>query len=190
MDIDLDFKTTFDPLELFDAVRASRVQDGKLVKHNVGVYFQEIAVDPLTGLSAVPYKDAEEIGYFKIDFLHLNVLDNFESKDEIKQLLAIDPDWSLLAREDVVQKLFQIHKYHDIVSRVMPKSIPELAECIALIRPAKKHLIDAYIKDPDAVREEIWRKPDDGKYYFKKSHATAYAMTIVLQLHLIKGGIL
>jgi len=190
MDIDLDFKTTFDPLELFDAVRASRVQDGRLVKHNVGIYFQHIPKDHQTGLSAIPYKEAEQIGYFKIDFLHLNVLDYFESKDEIKQLLEIDPDWSLLADENVVKKLFQIHNYHNIVSRIMPKSVSELAECIALIRPAKKHLIDAYMKDPNAVRQELWKKPDDGKYYFKKPHAVAYAMTIVLQLHLIKGGIL
>lgn len=190
MDIDLDFKTTFDPLEIFDATRASRVNNGELVKHNVGIYFQNIPVDQLTGLSAIPYKEAEEVGYFKIDFLHLNVLDHFDSKDEIRQLLDVEPDWSLLAREDVVQKLFQIHKYHDIISRIMPKSIPQLAECIALIRPAKRHLIDAYLKAPDVIRPEIWTKPEDDKYYFKKSHATAYAMTIVLQLHLIKGGIL
>lgn len=189
MDIDLDFKTTFDPLEIFDAVRASRVNEGALVKHNVGVYFQDIPIDPLTGFSAIPYKEAEEVGYFKIDFLHLNVLDHFETKDEIKQLLAVEPDWSLLGQQEAVEKLFQIHNYYDIISRIMPKSIPELAECIALIRPAKHYLINAYLKDPNAIRSEIWTKPEDGKYYFKKSHATAYAMTIVLQLHLIKGGI-
>lgn len=190
MDIDLDFRTDFDPLEIFEAVRASRVQDGKLVKHNVGVYFQNIAKDPITDLAAIPYEEAEEIGYFKIDFLHLNVLDAFESKKEIKALLNKDPDWLLLLHRDVVEKLFQINKHYDTISQVSPRSIPQLAECIALIRPAKRHLLQAYLKDPDAVRDEIWRKPEDGQYYFKKSHATAYAMTIVLQLHLAKVGLL
>jgi len=190
MDIDLDFKTTFDPLEIFEAIRASMVKNEKLAKHPVGIYFQNMPVDSLTGLAAIPYNKAEDAGYFKVDFLHLSVLDNFDSKDQIKALLKIDPDWSILADKEVVEKLFQIHKYHDIVSKIMPKSILELAECIAMIRPAKKHLIEGYLKNPDSVRAEMWTKPTDGKYYFKKPHAIAYAMTIVLQLHLIKGGIL
>lgn len=190
MDIDLDLKTNFDPLEIFDAVRASMVKNNDLVKHNVGVYFQSIPVDSMTGLAAIPYEQAEEVGYFKVDFLHLSLLDVFESKTEIRELLRHEPDWSLLMRPDIVPKLFQIHKQYDLVSKLAPKSVVELADCIALMRPAKVHLVDAYLKEKELIREELYRKPDDGKYYFKKGHAISYALNIVLQLHLIKGGVM
>lgn len=194
MDIDIDFKSDFDPLSIFDATRASMVKSGKLIKHPVGIYFQNIPVDPQTELSAIPYSKAEELGYFKIDFLHLTVLDqilvHFDSKDEMRQLSKLPPDWSLLEDKKVVEKLFQVHKHHAILMRVKPQSVQELADVIALIRPAKKHLLNAYIKDREAVRPHLYTKPEDGKAYYKKPHAVAYAITIVLQLHLIKGDIL
>ncbi len=190
MDIDLDLKTDFDPLDLFDVVRASMVKNEKLVKHNVGVYFQSIPVDSMTGLSAIPYQQAEEVGYFKIDFLHLSLLDVFETKEEIRELLKLEPDWSLLTQKDVVEKLFQIHRQYNLVSKLAPKSVQELADCIALMRPGKRNLVDAYLKDRVLVREELYLKPEDGKYYFKRGHAISYALNIVLQLHLINGGVL
>ena len=47
MDVDIDFKTTFDPLDYFDeAIRASMVnKDAQLIKHPAGVYFQSIPQD-------------------------------------------------------------------------------------------------------------------------------------------------
>ena len=33
--------------------------------------------------------------------------------------------------------------------------------------------------------EEVWTKPTDGAYYFKKAHAVAYAHAIVVQMNLI-----
>ncbi len=191
MDIDIDLQTNFDPLDIFkEATRASMVKNNDLIKHNVGVYFQTIPVDSMTGLAAIPYEQAEEVGYFKIDFLHLSLLDEFETKYEIRELLKHEPDWSLLLKEDVVEKLFQIHRQYNLVSKLAPKSVEELADCIALMRPGKRHLVDAYIKDKTLIREELYRKPEDGKYYFKKPHAISYALNIVLQLHLIKGSII
>lgn len=191
MDVDIDFNTDFDPLTVFPhAVRASRVQDGELKKHNAGIYFQNIPKDGITGLSAIPFKDAEELGYFKIDFLHLSLLDKFQSKEEIRILSKTEPNWLLLQSPDAVSKLFQIHNHFDLVVRAKPQSVQELADCIALIRPAKRQLLEAYIKDKDTIRPLIYKKPEDGRNYFKKAHSIAYAITIVLQLHLIEGNIL
>jgi hypothetical protein len=188
MDIDIDTQTTFDPLQIFTAVPASMVKDGVLTKHPVGVYFQNIPVDPITMLSAIPYEEAEELGYFKIDMLHLSVLDHFDNKEEIRILARTEPDWSLLLSPSVVAKLFQISKHYDIVSMVAPKSVQELADVVALLRPGKRYLLDGYLKNKEVIRQELYRKTD--KYYFKRAHAVSYATTIVLQLHLIKGGIL
>lgn len=190
MDVDIDFRTDFDPLTYFkEAIRASMVKDGELVKHPAGAYFQPIPVDPITNLAAIPYDKAEEVGYFKIDFLHLSMLDYFDDKQQIRVLIKKEPDWLLLQSPDVVAKLFQVRRHYTLLAKVKPKSVQELADCIALIRPGKRHLVDAYRKDPNAVRKELYRKPDEG-YYFKKSHAIAYSLTIVLQLHLVKAGIL
>lgn len=185
-DIDIDFPTHFDPQQHFkNAVAASMVKNNELVKHPCGQYFQHIPVDKQTGLSAIPYEEAEVLGYFKIDFLHLSLLDQFSSKTEIRQLVKKDPDWSMLLDPTVVEKLFQIHRHYDLLSKVKPQSVEELGDCIALIRPGKKHLLAPYLKNKTATRVELYRKSDDG-YYFKRSHALSYALTITLQLHLLK----
>lgn len=192
MDIDIDFRTNFDPLEYFpNAVRASMVDKNDLRKHPAGAYLQAMPKDEITGLAAIPYKQAEEIGYFKIDFLHLTLLDIFESKAEIRALIKKEPDWSLLEDREIVEKLFQIHRQFATVYTIKPTSIQELADTIALIRPGKKFMTQLYVTNREEVRAELYKKPDDPtKYYFKRSHALAYALNIVLQLHLIKAGII
>lgn len=189
-DIDIDFKTDFDPLIYFkEAIRASMVKNGELVKHPAGAYFQPIPVDSITGLAAIPYNQAEDLGFFKIDFLHLSTLDYFDNKQQIRVLIKKEPDWLLLQSPTVVAKLFQVHRHYNLLAEIKPTSVQTLADCIALIRPGKRHLLHAYKKSPDVVRAELYRKPEDG-YYFKRSHAIAYSLTIVLQLHLVKAGIL
>ncbi len=191
MDVDIDLKTDFDPLVYFkEAVRASMVKNEELVKHPAGAYFQSIPIDPVSTLAAIPYDRAEEIGYFKIDFLHLSLLDYFDNKKQIRALLKKDPDWSLLLDPKVVEKLFQIHKHHSLLVQVKPCSVQELADCIAMIRPGKRSLLPAYLKNREKVRPFIYRQSADDKSAFRKSHSIAYALTIVLQLHLIKAGIL
>jgi DNA polymerase III alpha subunit len=192
MDVDIDFKTNFNPLEYFkEGVRASQENKGNLQPHTAGIYFQKIPKDKISGLAAIPYQEAEELGYFKFDMLHLSLLDDFESKEEIRELLKIEPDWSLLEKQEVVEKLFQIHRQFDVVNIIKPKSIEDLCDCVAIYRPGKKHLIRHYNEDREFVRKELWKRPDDPeKYYFKRSHALAYAMNIVLQLHLISVGAL
>lgn len=190
MDIDIDLPSTFDPHKHFDCVTtASRVDKGKLVKHNCGVYFQKVPTDPITGLSAIPFKKADEFGLMKIDFLHLHVMDYFENKAQIRVLLKKPPKWGLLLKSNVVEKLFQLSNHGDILRRIQPKSILELADCIAIIRPAKSHLLEDYINDPEGTRAELYRKETKG-YAYKKGHAIAYAMNVVLQLHLIDAEIL
>ena len=40
----------------------------------------------------------------------------------------------------------------------------------------------------DNIMKEVWQKPKDGSYFFKKSHAVAYAQAIVVQMNLISSG--
>lgn len=191
MDIDIDTPSTFDPTKVFsNAIRASQYRDKKLTPHQCGVYFQDVPTDPISGLAAVPYEEAERLGCFKIDFLHLSVYDHFTSKEEITELLKHDPDWTLLQIPSVVEKLFQLSKHFDIIQQIKPRSVLDLADCLALIRPQKRFILNYYLNDPKRYRAELYKLENAEGYAFKKAHAVAYALVIVLQLHLIKGGVI
>lgn len=186
MDIDIDLPSSFKPQQTFEhVVLASMIDKGDIKKHPCGAYFQNMPVDSISGVAAIPYDVAEDFGYFKIDFLHLTVLDHLKSKQELRELSKTDPDWTLLMNEANVVKLFQIGKHYQLIKRVQPKSVIELADIVALIRPNKRHLLDQYLSNKEKIRPLLYRQQDDDKSSFKKSHAIAYALTIVIQLHLI-----
>lgn len=188
MDIDIDLPPKFEPEKFFNIVRATMIERGEAKAHNAGVYFQNMPKDSITGLAAIPFREADEHGFFKIDMLSLHLLDNFESKDEIRQLLKIEPDWTLLEDETVVEKLFHLGRHFETVYKMKPKSVSDLADCLAIIRPNKTHLIDKYAKNKRAVIKELYTKRDASD--LRKSHAVPYALLIVLQLHLIKADLL
>lgn len=188
MDIDVDVTPSFRPEKHFPSwVRACVLKDEKLTAHPCGVYPQAMAKDPLTGLAAIPYEDAEELGYLKVDFLHLNVYQHFTTRKEIDDLLKVSPDWTLLQLPSTWPKLFQLSKHGELLADLKPQSILDLADIMALIRPGKKNLVGLYKKEKDACRRMLYAQDESG-YTFKKSHALAYGYVVWLQLHLIAQG--
>jgi len=185
-DIDIDFLDRDQALTLFDHIRASRNESGKLVKHNTGVYFHEVPVNAVSGLCAIPYEEAEQEGNFKIDFLNVGIYKGVKDEAHLIQLMETEPLWDLLEQDDFTQLLFHVNGHGSILRQSKPKSIEQLAAVLAMIRPAKRYLIG---KDWTTVMTEVWKKPENDEYYFKKSHATAYAMAIVVQMNLICEGI-
>lgn len=143
--------------------------------------------DPVTKLSAIPYDQAEDLGFLKIDFLHLNVYSKFKSRAEIEEMIKKEPNWTLLQRPSTHEKLFQLSKHGEMLMALKPSSISDLADCMALIRPGKKTLVGLYSKNREQARKALYAKDDSG-YSFKKSHALAYSYVVVLQLHLIEDG--
>ena len=127
------------------------------------------------------------MGYFKIDVLNVSLYEKIESKKQLDELLDMEPMWELLEYQEVVEKLFHIHKHFAIVKSMKPTSVEQLAAVLGIIRPAKRHLLG---KDWDTVMQEVWVRPDnDEGYFFKKAHAHAYALAIVLQLNMMKAGL-
>jgi hypothetical protein len=185
-DIDLDFIDRDQALKLFKHIGASRIDDNKLVKHNTGVYFHRVPVDAKTGLCAVPYDHADREGYFKIDFLNVGIYKGVRDENHLNQLIGQEPLWDLLLDQEFVDLLFHLNGHVDILKKTCPTSVEQLAAVLAMIRPAKRYLIG---KDWTAIMKEVWTKPTNGDYYFKKSHATAYAMAVVVQMNLICEGI-
>ena len=178
-DIDIDFADRSVALAKLKH-RVAMLEPGK--KHNTGVYATEIPYNPITGISTVDYKTAEERGYFKLDFLNVSVYEKVKNREHLKQLMETEPLWDLLLEDDFVNKLFHVNGHGSILRQVKPTSIEQLAAVLAMIRPAKRYLIG---KDWMTVMSEIWVKPENDKYYFKKAHAIAYAHVIVVQMNLI-----
>ena len=182
MDIDIDFLDRDQALKLFKHVVASRLDADRLVKHNTGVYFHEVPVSAETNLCAVPYDHTDEYGYFKIDFLNVGLYKGIRGIEHLEFLLNQDPLWDLLEQDDFSNLLFHVNGHGSILREMRPKSIEQLAAVLAMIRPAKRYLIG---KDWETVMKEIWNRPANDEYYFKKSHATAYAAAVVVQMNLI-----
>lgn len=182
MDIDIDFLDRDQAIGLFNCTVASRIDDGQLVKHNTGLYFHEVPVDVITGLCQIPYDCAEDEGYFKIDFLNVGIYNGVRDEEHLIELMNKEPLWDLLEQEDFCNLLFHVNGYVKILRTTKPKTIPQLAAVLAMIRPAKRHLIG---KSWEEVGTEVWTKPTNNEYYFKKSHAHAYATAVVVQMNLI-----
>ena len=181
-DIDIDFIDREQALKLFKHTVASRDDNGRTVKHNTGVYLHEVPVDAVSGLCSIPYEQAEEQEFFKIDFLNVSIYKGVRNEDHLIQLMETEPLWDLLLQDEFNNLLFHVNGHGSILREMQPTSIEQLAAVLAMIRPAKRHLIG---KDWSTVMSEVWTKPETNDYYFKKSHATAYAAAIVVQMNLI-----
>lgn len=182
-DVDIDMTNRDDFLRLVNHTPASiKNNDGTYSKHNTGVYFQTIPTFPLEGFSSIEYETAEEDGWFKVDVLNNGIYKDVRDEAHIIELMNIEPLWDLLEHEEFVSQLFHISNYSNILARYKPTSIEQLAMILAIIRPGKKHLIG---KSWDEITKQVWVKPTDGSYYFKHSHAIAYAVAIVVQMNLI-----
>ena len=181
-DVDIDFFDRDGVLKLFKHTPASIINDKTTEKHKTGVYFHAVPEHPVTGHATLDYKKAEDRGYFKIDCLNVNIYKNVKSEQELVELMIQEPDWDMLKDPKVVENLFHLNGHFSIVSKLQPNTVEQLAAVLAIIRPAKRHLM---YKDWLDILKEVWVRPSDGSYFFKKSHAIAYAHAIVVQLNLI-----
>lgn len=181
-DIDIDVADRDEALKELQHIPASRYDGTDLRKHNVGVYFHKVPVDPVTGLASIDYTQAEERGYFKIDILNLNIYKGVRDEAHLEKLVNTEPLWEMLEREEIVNQLFQMNGHFDIVNMMKPRTIMQLAMVLAMIRPAKSYLIG---KTWEEIEKEIWVEPKDEKYFWKKSHAISYAMVVVVQMNLL-----
>lgn len=181
-DIDIDFADRDQALAWLDVTPASIIRDGKLVKHNTGVYATEIPQDPFTGYASLDYNDAESRGYIKLDFLNVNVYKQVRDESHLVELMR-EPDWTRLYDPAICSQLIHVNNHYDTLLK-MPEpvdTIPRLAMFLAVIRPAKRHLIGRTWKD---VAATVWDRVE-GEYAFKKSHAVAYAQLVVVNLNLL-----
>lgn len=182
-DIDIDLANRDEIIKLLNIIPASIIKEDNISKHNTGVYLTDIPVNPFTNSAAIDYKQAEDRGYFKIDLLNVNLYKQVKNEEHLISLMQ-EPDWNKLYNKDICEQLIHINHHYDTLIK-MPEpvnSIARLAMFLAIIRPAKRHLIGKSWRE---VSETIWDKPLDDSYYYKKSHAISYANLVVVNLNLL-----
>ena len=170
-DVDIDFYDRDGVLKLFKHTPASIIKDDKTEKHKTGVYFHAVPEHPVTGHSTLDYKQAEDRGYFKIDCLNVSIYKQVKSEQELVELMIQEPDWDMLKDATIVDQLFHLNGHYKIVSSLEPKTIEQLAAVLAIIRPAKRHLM---YKDWIDIMKEVWIKPTDGSYSVSYTHLRAH----------------
>lgn len=184
-DIDIDFADREQVLNLLDVTPASIIRDGKLTRHNTGVYATDIPVDPFSGSASLDYEAAEERGYMKLDLLNVHVYKQVRDEAHLIELMQ-EPDWTRLYDRTICEQLIHMNNQYDLMLK-MPEpidSIPRLAMFLAVIRPGKRHLVGRTWKE---VADTVWEKPTDDTYYFKKAHAISYATLVIVNLNLLCG---
>lgn len=182
-DVDIDVGNRDLILEKIKHIPASMRNITPIRKHASGIYPCSIPYDPINAMAAISYETAQERGYFKLDILNVHVYEKVKSEEHLISLMC-EPDWSMLNDRKIVEQLIHLNGQFDNI-RKMPEpinNIPRLAMFLAVIRPAKRHLIG---KTWQEVNKTVWDRDVDG-YSFRKSHAIGYGHLVAVHMNLIK----
>jgi hypothetical protein len=185
-DVDIDLGDRDQLLKLIEHVPAAMRHVNPQRKHGTGVYVQPIPYDPFLDAATIDYREAEDRGYFKLDLLNVYVYQYVRDETHLNSLMR-EPDWNMLSDRTQVEKLIHLNNhYNSLVHCPEPvNSIPRLAMFLAIIRPAKRHLLGL---SWDEVAKTVWDRDVDG-YTFRKSHAVAYAQLVVIHMNMLSEGI-
>ena len=178
-DIDIDFANRDVILSKIEH-RVAKLDTGK--KHNTGVYVTEAPHNPVDNLCTIDHKTADDRGYFKLDFLNVSIYKDVKDEAHLQELMEKEPLWELLEHKDFVDKVFHLSGHNSLLKQLKPTSVQQLAATLAIIRPAKRHLAN---ESWEKILKEVWIKPTNGDYYFKKAHAVSYAMACVVHMNLL-----
>ena len=118
-DVDIDFADREQVLSALPAIAASMNEHGVVKKHNTGVYYTQIPVDPATNMSTLDYKIAEDRGYFKLDLLNVAVYQKVKDEAHLDKLIKQEPLWELLWKsKEFCEQVIHIGNYHDLIKKM------------------------------------------------------------------------
>lgn len=182
-DIDIDLADRNQLLQLIQATPARQTHQSQVRQHNSGVYVTDIPYDPVNQCSALDYKQAEQLGYFKIDLLNMSVYQLIKNSEHYKQVLTTEPPWERLWTDRKwAHQIVHVGTYKSLLENMKPNSIPRMAAFISIIRPGKAHLQN---QPWEKVFETVWDGDDSRGFVFKKSHAVSYAVLVALHMNLL-----
>lgn len=182
IDIDVQSKTNREKYGVCASIYNKDLE--KFLPHPSGIYLDTVPVDTMTGRCSISYDDPKCESFLKVDLLNNTIYDGFATKEDVLTAANEPIDWSLFMQQSVVERLPHLSKHFDVVQKVEPTHIEDLADILALIRPGKIELLDEYLYyNRQQVRRKLYKRPLNGGMYFKKSHAIAYAVSIIVFLH-------
>lgn len=185
-DVDIDFADRNSALAVLEHVPASIIRNNTVVKHNTGVYFHAVPIDPITNLASLNYEDAEQRGWYKVDLLNVGVYELIKNEQHLLDLMSREFDWGLLIYPEFTTKLIHLGNHADMVASLRPKNLQDVAMILALIRPGKRHLVEkCKAHGFNSIKDEIWTDTHDGSYAFKHAHAISYAMLVKVHANLL-----
>ena len=140
-DIDIDFADREQILKLIQHTPARQIVQGQVRRHNSGIYVTDIPRDPVNNCATIDYEQADQRGYFKIDFLNMGVYQLIKDLKHYKEMLDADPPWARLWQDTAwAGQLVHVGNYTELLKSMRPDSIPRMAAFISIIRPGKAHL--------------------------------------------------
>ena len=179
-DIDIDFADRETVLRLIQHTSA-RQSNGR--KHNSGIYVTDIPADPVNNCAAIDYEEAEQRGYFKLDFLNMSVYQLIRDPAHYQEMLDQTPPWQRLWTDRAwASQLVHVGQYTNLLEIMQPDSIQRLAAFISIIRPGKAHL---QTRPWAEVFASVWDGDTSRGYTFKKAHSISYAMLVTLHMNLL-----
>jgi hypothetical protein len=183
-DIDIDFGDRQQILSLIQHTAAMQIHDGKVRRHNSGVYVTDIPRDAINNCAAIDYQTAEQRGYFKLDFLNMSVYQLVRDPEHYESVLTADINWPRLWTDPTwAAQLVHVGNYADLLQTMKPDSIPKMAAFISIIRPGKAHLQNRSWAEVFAA---VWDGNESRGYTFKKSHSLGYAQLVALHMNLLE----
>ena len=186
-DIDIDFANREQILSIINHIPARQIVQGQVRRHNSGIYVTDIPRDPVNNCAAIDYEQADQRGYFKIDFLNMGVYQLIKDLKHYKEMLDADPPWARLWQDTAwAGQLVHVGNYTELLKSMRPDSIPRMAAFISIIRPGKAHLQNKTWSD---VFDSVWDGDDSRGYTFKKSHALSYAALVSLHMNLLNQAV-
>ncbi len=179
-DIDIDFANRETVLKLIQHVPA-RQSNGR--RHNSGIYVTDIPQDPVNQCAAIDYEEAEQRGYFKLDFLNMSVYQLIRDPAHYESMLSATPPWERLWTDrEWAKQLVHVGQYSKLLESMKPDNIQRLAAFISIIRPGKAHLQN---KPWSQVFASVWDGDNSEGFIFKKSHAISYSVLVTLHMNLL-----
>jgi hypothetical protein len=183
-DIDIDVANRDFLLDKIKHIPAVIKRDDQYVKHNTGIYVTEIPTNPILSTASIDYREAEDRGYVKLDILNNSIYGLVKDRSHLLELLSVEPNYKKLSQRDFFEQIVHIGNHYNLYNSLAEpiSSIEEMAMFLALIRPAKRHLVGKSWKE---ISKTVWEKNSDGVYGFKKSHSLAYAHLVIVHMNLL-----
>jgi hypothetical protein len=100
--------------------------------------------------------------------------------------MSKEPNWYRLWEDKMFcDQVIHVNGHHNLMVKLKPDTMTRMAMFLAVMRPGKAHLQNY---DWKQIAEQVWTKPGDGSYYFKKAHAVAYAHLVAIHINLLEEG--